>query len=251
MNICIIGCGNLGTAIAEHADSFKILSVWDIDQKKVDSFSKKFLCAINHPLDFPKCDLVVEVASANAVREFIPYFAEKGTNTLVMSIGALSDEKLKSGIESLAKKSGAKVILPSGAIAGIDGIRAASCGEINSLVLTSTKPPSSLGVKTKTKKIVFEGNAKEAVKKYPKNLNIAATVSLAGAGFDKTKVKLVADPGIKENCHEVRLDSEYLKLHTKCTNVPSKKNPKTSYIAAMSAISAIRKLADDSPFIIG
>jgi aspartate dehydrogenase len=126
----------------------------------------------------------------------------------------------------------------------LDGIKSARIGGIDEVVLTTTKPPKGLGMDVGKKTIVFEGPAAEAVKKFPKNVNVAATLSLVGMGFEKTKVRIIADPEVERNQHEIYAKGDFGELRARVKNVPSPMNPKTSYLAALSAISAIKKFGE-------
>lgn len=199
-------------------------------------------------------DLLIESASQNAVRYIVPKALEARCDVMVLSVGALVDEALREKIFGLAKQNNCNLYFPSGAVAGIDGIISASAGEIYSVTLTTRKPPSGLvgapyitckGIeleKIKKETLIFEGPASEAVKAFPANVNVAATISLAGIGFERTKVKIIADPATSRNTHEITVEGEFGKLFTKVENLPSPDNPKTSYLAALSAISTLKKI---------
>jgi len=138
-------------------------------------------------------DLVIESASQNAVRLLIPRVLEAGCDVMILSVGALADEELRKKLFRLAQQNNCKLYFPSGAVVGIDGINSASAAEISSVTLTTRKPPSGLagapyvvckGIeleKIETETLLFEGSASEAVKAFPANVNVAATISLAGA----------------------------------------------------------------------
>ena len=152
------------------------------------------------------------------------------------------------------KKLTARLFIPSGAICGIDGVKAANIEKISSAVIKSTKSPKSLEgapyiiknkidlrkIKKKTK--IFEGSALEAIKGFPKNVNVSATLSLAGIGAKKTKVIVVVDPKIKRNMHEIEVVGSFGKLTTKTENVLSPLNPKTSHLAVLSACTTLKRL---------
>lgn len=244
MKIGLIGAGNIARVIAEHADSYKISCVYDSIESSARDFSKKYKCSILSPEEFPKLDLVVECASQEAVREYGEMFLKRGQSLMVMSVGAFADMPLFERMGKLAEKNNAKLVLPSGAVAGLDGIKSASVGKIYEVTLTSTKPPEGFGVDVKQRTLLFEGPASEAVKRYPKNVNIAGTLSLVGVGFDKTRVRVVADPAVKVNRHEVDVRGEFGEMRILLEHVPSPQNPKTSYLAAMSAVSAIRRFKE-------
>jgi len=244
MDIGIIGTGNIARIIAENSSGYKVVCAYDALEKNGKEFCKKYKCKFLKPSEFPKLDLVVEAASQEAVGQYAESFLRKGQDLMVMSVGALVDEKLLGSLRKAAEKTGAKLVLPSGAIAGLDGLRSANVGRIDEVTLTTTKPPAGLGVDVKEKAILFEGPAREAVKKFPKNVNVAATLSLAGIGFDKTKVRVVADPAVKDNRHEIFVRGEFGEMRVQVDNVPSPQNPKTSYLAAMSAIAAIKRFKE-------
>jgi aspartate dehydrogenase len=175
---------------------------------------------------------------------------------MIMSIGALADEKLWEQIKSLALEHNCKVYLPSGAIVGLDGLKSASIGGINSVMLTTRKPPSGLqgapyierqGIDLSSLKratVIFEGCAEDAVKGFPANVNVAATLSLAGIGAKRTKIRIIADPAISRNVHEIHVEGEFGRFETRAENIPSPSNPRTSYLAALSAVATLKKIAE-------
>lgn len=199
-------------------------------------------------------DLVIESASQNAVRLIVPQALEAGRDVMVLSVGALADEELRERIFRLAKQNNSKLYFPSGAVVGIDGINSASAAEISSVTLTTRKPPSGLagapyvvckGIeleKIVKETVLFEGPASEAVKAFPANVNVAATISLAGIGFKRTKVIIIADPALSINVHEITVEGKFGNFFTRVENLPSPENPKTSYLAALSAISTLKKI---------
>lgn len=206
-------------------------------------------------------DLVVECASQNAVKSIVPQALEAGCDVMVLSVGALADGELRERLFRLAKQNNCKLYFPSGAVVGIDGINSASVAEISSVTLTTRKPPlglagaphvKALGIeleKIEKETVLFEGPASEAVKAFPANVNVAATISLAGIGFERTKVRVIADPALSRNVHEITVEGEFGKFFTKVENLPSPENPKTSYLAALSAISTLKKIL--SPVQVG
>ena len=159
-----------------------------------------------------------------------------------MSVGALMDKSLRDHLYQLAKENNAKIYLPTGAITGIDTVQAAQLGEITSISLTTRKPPVSLDVDLEEgeEKVLFEGKASEAVKLFPRNINVSSTLSLA-SGID-VDVKIIADSKIKQNTHEIHLKGTFGELVTITSNNSSSNNPKTSALAAYSAASLLNKL---------
>jgi len=157
-----------------------------------------------------------------------------------MSVGALADEGLFNELLEILNKTGRRIYIPSGAIAGLDGVKAAKTKGIESVELTTRKPPTELGTTTDKETVLYEGPAREGIKKFPKNVNVAATLSLAGVGFDRTKLRIIADPRVDKNIHEIRVKGIFGGFNIKMENLPSPNNPKTSYLAAMSAIATLK-----------
>jgi aspartate dehydrogenase len=242
MKIGLIGAGNIARVIADNARSYEVSFVYDKDGDAVNTFARKYGCEISKPEEFPKLDLVVEAASEDAVAQYAETILSKGIDLMAMSVGALADDSLLARLRNAAEKNNSKLIIPSGAIAGLDGIRSGAVGRLDTITLTTTKNPKSLGLDTNSKSLIFEGSAREAVKKFPKNVNVAASLALAGMGFEKTKVRIVAEPEATRNRHEIFVNGEFGKMTIRVENLPSPDNPKTSYLAAMSAVAAIRKL---------
>jgi aspartate dehydrogenase len=262
MKIAIIGCGVIGTVIAQAIKDGKIDAkleyVYDKIEKKGISFAEKFQTEQKNFDEILKedLDLIIEAASQEAVRILIPKVLEANKNVMIMSTGALVDENLLKEIKDLAKKNNLKVYLPSGAIVGLDGIKSAKILEINKVTLKTRKSPESLKDapffknnpvdldQIKNPTIIYEGPGKEAVKLFPANINVAASLSLAGIGPEKTKVQIIVDPNIKSNIHEITAEGSFGKITTKAENVPSPGNPRTSYLAALSAVATLKKITE-------
>jgi aspartate dehydrogenase len=191
--------------------------------------------------------LVVEAATPDAVGELLEEVARDGRDLLVLSVGGLVE--CGRALEAAAA-AGCRVYCPSGAIAGLDAIRAASIGTIDGAEITTRKPPAGLAgapgldfdpASLSEPRVVFEGSAREACRAFPRNVNVSAALSLAGIGFDRTRVRVVADPGVTRNVHEIRVWGDFGQIETRTENVPSE-NPRTSRLAALSAIALIRRL---------
>ncbi|MFH1791505.1 MAG: aspartate dehydrogenase [Candidatus Omnitrophota bacterium] len=260
VKVGIIGCGTIGSEIARACDGvlrgcFRVEALYDIDPGKSGSLAGVIGCnKVTRDMDelIAVSDLVVEAAGAAAAPAALAKAIEMKRAILIMSVGGLL------GSESLLEKarvSGVDVYLPSGAIAGLDGIKAASMAGIEKVTLTTRKPPKGLegapyladkninlaGISEDT--VVFDGSAKEAVSAFPKNINVSAVLSLAGIGADKTRVRIVAVPGLTKNIHEVVVEGPFGVIRTATENVPSPSNPKTSYLAVLSAIAAMKSIA--------
>ncbi|OGS17944.1 MAG: aspartate dehydrogenase [Elusimicrobia bacterium RIFOXYA2_FULL_40_6] len=248
MKISLIGCGTIGKEIAiafeKKIVNGSLVALYDFIPEKSDEL--KEILKNNSPIIAKNiheavsiADFVIECASQKAVEEISkPAFSQK-KDIFILSVGALIvfPHILKS-----AKKHNCKVYFPSGAIAGLDAIRGAKLSKISSAVLSTRKPPEALGLKLKTEKVIFNGTAKEAIKKFPANINVAAALSLAGIGPEKTKVRIIADPKVKRNTHEIEVISGSGRIFTRTENLPSPSNPKTSYLASLSAISYLKEI---------
>ncbi len=191
-----------------------------------------------------KPEAVAECASHVAVRDYGPAILEAGRDLIVISIGSLSDEGLYTRLTQAAKKGGARLVLPAGAVGGIDALSAARLSGLESVVYTGRKPPKAwkgtpaeklLALDTlKEPAVFFEGSARKAASDYPFNANVAATLAIAGIGLDNTQVRLVADPGIERNVHEFAVRSACGDFTVKLEGRPSPANPKTSLLAGYS-----------------
>ncbi len=247
----MIGCGAIGTIIARAVKDgivdAQMALVMDRTLEKAEMVAGLAGAKVARDIDDiikSDVDLVVEGASQEAVRLYGVDVIASGKALMVMSTGALADEELLKRMLNAAREKGVKIYVPSGAIGGLDALASASIAELDEVVLSTTKSPESLGLKDITERsVVYEGTAREAVKHYPANINVSASLSLAGLGFDKTHVKIVVNPEVKENIHEIKAKGEFGRLHVRVENVPSPGNPKTSYLAALSAIAMLKRIA--------
>jgi aspartate dehydrogenase len=254
MNLGIIGCGAIGTDVAKVAENLKEIEnifLFDIDKTKANEL-KKILnkATIKTVKEFiNKVDVVFEAASQDAVEEYAEEILQNGIDLVIMSIGSLFNDKFFSKLENLARNKGCKIYLPSGAVCGIDGILSASIDTIDEVTLVTTKPPKSLGKKYEKRTVIFEGNARQAVKRFPQNINVAASLSLAGVGFDNTIVKIVADPVATRINHKILAHGKFGRLRAEVENMPNPNNPKSSYMASLSAIATLKRIIN--PIQIG
>lgn len=250
MRLGIIGCGAIGTDVALATSTIpQIEALYLFDKIPEASARLARQCpkaTIAHSVDefLPHVDTVFEAASQEAVVQYGVKILEAGKDLIVMSIGSLFDSTLQKRLEDSARRYHRRIYLPSGAVCGIDGIFAAHMAELDSVTLVTTKPPESLGIKVDKRTIVYEGNAREAVKQFPKNINVAACLSLAGIGFDKTKVQIVADPVSTRIDHRILAHGKFGRLRAEVENMPNPNNPKSSYMASLSAIAVLRKICD-------
>ena len=258
--IGLLGCGAIGREIAgavrsgEAGDAF-LAALFDQDLAVARSlavdldFSGLVTDSMDRFLSAPDVEMVVECASPDAVRAHAEGVLAHGKDLLLMSSGALTDADLSDRLAALIEEHGSRLIVPSGALGGIDAIRAVK-GLLQEVKLTTTKPPRGLRGAPGFKKwesreitepqIVFEGSALEAVKLFPANVNVAATLSLAGIGPERTQVVIVADPRAALNRHEVEARGDFGVLRFQMELRPHERNPRTSFLAIVSAIEALR-----------
>jgi len=254
MKLGIIGCGAIGSDVAkaaENIDEIKKIYLFDIDKKAEQNLCKIIKIAEIKPLlDYlEEVDVVFEAASQQAVREYAKSILKAGKDIIIMSVGSLFDDKFRIELEKIAKKKKSKIYLPSGAVCGIDGILSASIDTIDEVTLVTTKPPKSLNKSYSKRTVVFKGYARDAVKLYPRNINVAANLSIAGVGLDKTKVEIVADPVATRISHKILAHGKFGRLRAEVENMPNPNNPKSSYMASLSAIATLKRIVN--PIQIG
>jgi len=193
--------------------------------------------------------LVIECANQKVVTECADFFLAKGVDLLLMSVGALVQGSLFSRLSARAEEKGCRIYLPSGAIGAIDALQAARLRGLDEVTLTTRKPPRSLGQiegvnleDLREPRVLFEGPATEAVVKFPQNVNVAATLSLAGLGPEKTRVRVVADPGVHQNIHEIHARGAFGSFEIRLANWPNPDNPKTSLLSCLSVVSLLKRV---------
>ncbi|MCH9674039.1 MAG: aspartate dehydrogenase [Gammaproteobacteria bacterium] len=203
-------------------------------------------------------DVVVECAPAAAFREIVEPAVEAGRTVLAVSVGALLSHP---DLVERARETGARIHVPSGAILGLDVLRAAAVGTIESVTMVTRKPPSGLqgvdflerqGIDVMTLSEptrVFEGNAADGARHFPANVNVAAAVGLAGIGPQQTTLEVWVDPTIDRNMHTVEVEADAVRFKVSIENVPSLENPRTGRVVAPSVIASLRRLVD--PLVVG
>ena len=196
------------------------------------------------------CDIVVECLPPKLFRNLAVSVIERGRIFMPLSVGQLLDNW---DLVDLAKAKGARILVPTGALLGLDAVRAAAEGTIHAVTMITRKPPGGLegapylvanniSVRNLTEpKKVFDGTAREGARGFPANVNVAAALSLAGIGPDKTRLEIWADPALTRNTHRIEVDADSARLSMMIENVPSE-NPRTGKITALSTVAALRGL---------
>lgn len=260
MRITIVGCGAIGSMLARAADEMdevKRIYLIDTDEGKADQLAGRLNKAIvvNSVEDeLYHCDLVIEAASQSAATDICKSTVGRGVDIMLMSVGALVDDEFREMVFEKAKNCDARIFIPSGALFGTDGLRAASQDELSTVELVMTTGSKSLahvgyfekqGIdigRIRERKVMYSGTAREAVKLFPQNVNIAATIALLGVGFDKTTVTIVLDPDASTNSYELIVKGRFGSANCQTSNVASPDNPSTSYLSSLSAITALKRI---------
>jgi aspartate dehydrogenase len=257
-NVALIGYGAIGQAVAAalHGDETLRITHVVVRPGKAHAVANLLppgILAVEsiEALD-PRPDLLLEVASHSAVADFVPAALAAGIETAIVSTGALADDALRLRVEESAARGGAQLHLLSGAIGGIDALAAYREGELKEVTYVGRKPPAGwrdtpaaaqFDLATLARATtIYEGTAREAARLYPKNANVAATVALAGLGFDRTRVRLVADPQAAGNIHRVEATSNAGTFAIELTGKPLPDNPRSSAQTVLSAVRALRNL---------
>jgi aspartate dehydrogenase len=263
VKIGIVGCGAIGSSLAGVIRSgflrkAELSGLFDIDLKKSRALALKLgnrnLAVSDLNVLIRRSGLLIEATKVDSVFEIAKKAILASKDIMLMSVGgALAHYR---ELSLLVKKSNSRIFIPSGAVCAIDGLKAAGCGKIRKVVLTTRKPVKAFsGIAYLARKkinlgqikkdtVIFDGNAASAIKAFPQNINVAATLSLAGIGPHKTRVRIVASPHIARNIHELEVESESGRIFSRTENVVHPANPKTSYLAVLSAIATLKQVLE-------
>jgi aspartate dehydrogenase len=258
-SIGIVGCGAIGKALLRAVDDGKLSVRIAGVTSRTEKTARELLSTFKDPPPYfslteliAASDLIIEAASGAVVPSLAEQVFAAGKDLMVISVGALLDHP---EIMENSRKTGCRLYCPSGAIAGLDGIKSASIGQITHVTHTTRKPPNGLegapyllerGISLlglKEEKEIFSGSAREACRRFPANVNVTAAVSMAGIGPDLTRVRIFAVPGLPRNCHDIDVEGEFGLLHVHIENVPSE-NPKTGKLTALSIVRAVQDVVD-------
>lgn len=238
----LIGAGAIATVLAEAVQRGLVacdeLVVFDVDKQRAQNLKNKlhFPVKVVESVDLllaQKPKVVVEAASQQAITECFDKLLAADVDVIVMSTGAL----LSLGTGS------SRVHFPSGAIGGLDALSSAVLAGVDEVTLITHKPPKALNKDNTEELIVYEGNAKEAARQFPKAMNVAATLALMVKPV-QVKVQVVSDPKVTRNTHEIKIKWRFGEMHLQFANDPHPDNPHTSALAAWSAIRLLKTLLE-------
>jgi aspartate dehydrogenase len=264
LRVAIVGLGAIGRKVAAALDQGVAgLALVAVSAQNPEKHQAWLAGLTKPPAVLPiealvdAADIVIECAPGNLVRSIVAPFVTNGKIAVVVSVGALLDNE---DLIELAKQNGGQIVVPTGALIGLDAMTAAAVGTVHSVRMVTRKPPLGLAgapyivehnirIEGLTEPLrVFEGTAREAAKGFPANLNVAVALSLAGIGPDRTTLEIWADPTVTRNMHRIEVEADSARFSMSIENIPSE-NPKTGLITALSVIACLRKLR--SPLRVG
>jgi len=262
--IGIVGCGAIGQALLKASEAGTLTPSITGITSRTEGSARAFLTTLNNPPEYfsqteliAKSDLIVEAAGGAVIPELASEVFQSGKDLMAISVGALVEHP---EILDMAKERRCKIYAPSGAIAGLDGIKSAAAGKIDSVIMTTRKPLEALegspylndkGISVlgfTEEQEIFSGSAREACLGFPANVNVSAAVSFAGIGPDRTQIRIIAVPGLDRNCHDIVVEGEFGRLHIEIENIPSE-NPRTGRLTVMSIIRTLQGI--DDPLVLG
>ncbi len=258
LHVSMVGCGAIGQGVLEllKSDPDLCFDTVIVPERGVDRaraaiapFAPQARVATRLSALDARPDLLIECAGHDALQEHVVPALELGIDCLVVSVGALSEPGLAERLEAAARRGHAQMQLLSGAIGAIDALAAARVGGLDAVVYTGRKPPRAWKDTPAEQQfdldaldrptVIFEGNACEAARLFPKNVNVAATLSLAGLGLERTHVRLMADPTVHENIHHVEARGAFGGFELIMRGKPLAANPKTSALTVFSVVRAL------------
>jgi len=259
IKIGIVGVGTIGSELAlscvrRFKDEVRLVGVVDTDEKRERRMMRRLGLKRRYSLQtlVGASDLVIEAATAQSAYGIAKAALSSGKDVMIMSAGGIISRHRE--ISRLAVLHRSCVYLPSGAVSGLDGLKSASIGRVRRVSLQTRKPPMGFRnapyikrrrirlERIRKETLLFDGSAEKAVRGFPQNINISATLSMAGLGARRTRVKIYATPGIREHVHEVTVEGDFGTMVTVTRNKPSRDNPKTSRLAVLSAVATLQRI---------
>jgi len=259
LSIALIGCGAIGESLLKSIryDSHLRVTAIVVSARSIDRVARlaETLApgtSVTENIPDSGIDLVVEAAGHHAIEAHVLPALKRGISAVIASVGALAMNDLASRLETAATNGKSQVHLIAGAVGAIDAIAAAKIGGLDKVLYTGKKPALAwqgtpaeqefnLTALTKAT-VVFDGSARDAAQRFPKNANVAATIALAGLGMDATAVRLIADPQASTNIHTIDVSGAFGQLHLTVMNRPLSDNPKTSALTVYSMVRTLQNL---------
>ena len=269
LRVAIAGYGAIGKVVAAHLDpkshggieGLELAAVSARDQARAE----RAMAGLGRSVPVlplgrlaETAEIVIECAPAALLRDIAEPALARGRTLITLSCGALIDNF---DLIELARRQGGRILVPTGALLGLDAVQAAAVGDIASVRMVTRKPPNGLAGAPylvehaisvdglNAPKRVFDGTAREAAKGFPANVNVAAALALAGIGPDRTTIEIWADPGVARNMHRIEVEADAARFAFEIENVPSAENPKTGKMTALSVVALLRKMT--GPLAIG
>jgi aspartate dehydrogenase len=250
MRVGLIGLGAIGRGVIEllsAADGVELVGALVADPAKSRGRGAPPICGSLEQLLDTRPEVIVELAGHAALGCYGPPILRAGIDLIVLSVGALADPDVERAIIEAARAGGSRAIVASGAIGALDAIASAAvCGGLKRVTHTTRKPARALlepaeAAQLEEPRELFRGSAREGALRFPESINVAAAVSLAGIGLDRTEVRVIADPNVDRNSHEVVAQGEFGELRFEIRNIPTDDNPRTGRLVAMSVVHALRQ----------
>jgi aspartate dehydrogenase len=249
MRVGLIGLGAIGRGILElltPADEIDVVGALVADAARARPAGTPGTCQSVPDLLALRPDVVVEAAGHAALRQHGPPVLRAGIDLIVVSVGALAEPETEHAIRDAACAGGSRAIVASGAIGALDALAAAAVGGLSRVTHTTRKPARALLPSDEARSLavpreLFRGTAREGALRFPESINVAAAVSLAGIGLDRTEVCVIADPSVDRNRHEVVAQGNFGELRFEIHNVPTEANPRTGRLVAMSVVHTLRQ----------
>jgi aspartate dehydrogenase len=260
MRVGIVGLGTVGRALCQAIDRGEVSMQLAAVATRQHERAKPFLQELNHQPPLLALDalvacseLVIEAATQDALETIAPCTLRQGKDLMVLSVGGLleHDEWV-----NLARQTGSRIYVPSGAIVGLDGVKGAAIGRITAVTMTSRKPPKALAGAPfvvehqvdldsfTAETLLFEGSARDACRGFPANVNISAALSLAGIGADQTRIRIIVVPSGTRNVHDIDVSGEFGRFSIHLENEPSEMNPRTGKLTYLSTLAMLKALAN-------
>ncbi len=264
MRLGVVGLGVIGKAVLKAADSGKLSFSVPVAATRTLSHAEAFLRSLKNPPQIAGladvaegADVVMESANGDAVPSICIAALSKGKDVLINSCGALLE---RDDLYQLARENGARIFIPSGAIIGLDGLKAGAMGRLEAVTITTRKPPASLKgapyieemdidlEKIREPTVIYEGTPIDAWKRFPANVNVSAAVSFAGIGPRRTRMRIICDPTVNRNIEEVEAEGEFGRAYTRIENVPSE-NHRTGVLSYLSVLAFLKD--QNSSLVVG